>query len=88
MQLYKTTKAPTENCKPRDLWVTDFAFMPNNNKIAFSYTSKEISKNLFIYQNKIIILFQVIFDMTSKLELNLSYRIIGMNATPYCLDYW
>ncbi|UJR35381.1 hypothetical protein I4U23_028138 [Adineta vaga] len=71
-QFYKTFKATTENCKLRDLWITDFVFMSNNNKIALSYTSKEI----------------IIFDMTSKLELNLSYRIVGMEATPFCLDYW
>ncbi|CAF0769160.1 unnamed protein product [Adineta steineri] len=72
LQLYKTFKTTTESCKLRDLWVTDFVFMPNNNKIAISYTSKEI----------------IIYDMTSKLELNLSYRIVGMISTPYCLDYW
>jgi hypothetical protein len=26
--------------------------------------------------------------MTSKLEFNLAYRIVGIDATPYCLDYW
>ena len=44
MQSYKQLEAPTANCKLRDLWITDFVFMPNNNKIALAYTSKEISK--------------------------------------------
>jgi WD repeat-containing protein 49 len=26
--------------------------------------------------------------MTSKLELSLAYRIIDIDATPFCLDYW
>ncbi|CAF1205487.1 unnamed protein product [Adineta ricciae] len=72
MQLFKSISASTENCKSRDLWITDFALMPNNSKIALAYTSKEI----------------IIFDMTPKLELNLSYRIVGMEGTPFCLDYW
>jgi hypothetical protein len=44
MQFYKTFKAPAESCKLRDLWLTDFVFMPNNNKIALAYTSKELSR--------------------------------------------
>ena len=30
----------------------------------------------------------VIYDMTSKLEFNLAYRIVGIDATPFCLHYW
>jgi hypothetical protein len=30
----------------------------------------------------------VIYETTSKLELSLAYRIVGIDATPYCLDYW
>ncbi|CAF0722370.1 unnamed protein product [Rotaria sordida] len=72
MQLYKTFKAATESCKMRDLWITDFVFMANVNKVAIAYTSKEL----------------IIYDMTSKLELSLTYRIVGIDATSYCLDYW
>ncbi|CAF3375554.1 unnamed protein product [Rotaria socialis] len=72
MQLYKTFKAGTESCKIRDLWITDFVLMTNVNKVAVAYTSKEL----------------IIYDMTSKLELSLAYRIVGIDSTPYCLDYW
>ncbi|CAF3380138.1 unnamed protein product [Rotaria sp. Silwood1] len=72
MQLYKTFKAATESCKMRDLWITDFVLMTNVNKVAIAYTSKEL----------------IIYDTTSKLELSLAYRIVGIESTPYCLDYW
>lgn len=46
MQLYKTFKKESASCKVRDLWITDFALMPNVNKIAVAHTSKELSKQL------------------------------------------
>lgn len=90
MQLYKTFKAVTESCKVRDLWITDFVLMPNVNKVAVAYTSKELSKaSIFDWLHFDWCLFYaVIYDMTSKLEFNLAYRIVGIDATPYCLDYW
>ena len=42
---YKTFKAATDSCKIRDLWITDFVLMNNVNKVAISYTSKELSMN-------------------------------------------
>lgn len=90
MQLYKTFKAVTESCKVRDLWITDFVLMPNVNKVAVAYTSKELSKisifnSLHFHGYHFYV---VIYDMTSKLEFNLAYRIVGIDATPFCLDYW
>lgn len=53
MQLYKSSKATTESCKMRDLWITDFVLMPNVSKVAIAYTSKELSKNFAPKTNSI-----------------------------------
>lgn len=29
-----------------------------------------------------------IYDMSSKIDFNTQYRIIELNATPLCLDFW
>ena len=88
MQLYKTFKAVTDSCKVRDLWITDFILMGNVNKVAVAYTSKELSKKSLLNHTDRLLFVVVIYDMTSKLEFNLAYRIVGIDATPFCLDYW
>jgi hypothetical protein len=40
----RSFKTHTDSCKTRDLWVTDFVILQNINKIALSFTSKEIGK--------------------------------------------
>lgn len=49
----------TESVKARDLWVTDFAILHNVNKIAVSFTSKEIA----------------FYDLSSKLDFNCQYKL-------------
>jgi hypothetical protein len=91
MQLYKTFKPESASCKVRDLWVTDFVLMSNVNKIAVAYTSKELSKYSFYLlkeYNNLLFFCKVIYETTSKLEFSLAYRIVGIDATPYCLDFW
>jgi hypothetical protein len=58
LKLMWSSKTVTDSCKIRDLWATSFAVMPTINKIAISYTSKEImiydmSKGEFAPQYKI-----------------------------------
>ncbi|XP_077981287.1 cilia- and flagella-associated protein 337-like isoform X2 [Glandiceps talaboti] len=72
LRLQKTIKLNNESVKPRDLWVTNFVILQNINKIAISFTSKEIA----------------IYDLSSKLEFNCQYKVFGLDHTPLCMDYW
>ena len=38
-----------ESVKPRDMWVTTFVVLQNLNKIALSFTSKEIGKSVLMF---------------------------------------
>ncbi|XP_070547299.1 LOW QUALITY PROTEIN: cilia- and flagella-associated protein 337-like [Ptychodera flava] len=71
LRLQKTIKLNNESVKPRDLWVTNFVVLQNINKIAISFTSKEIA----------------IYDLSSKLEFNCQYKVYGLDHTPLCMDY-
>ena len=42
----RSIKTGTDSCKARDLWVTHFVPLQNLNKIALSFTSKEIGEGL------------------------------------------
>jgi hypothetical protein len=55
MKLQRALKTGTDSCKARDLWVTYFVVLHNVNKIALSFTSKEIGKypNLLYYEGKV-----------------------------------
>lgn len=57
MKLQRTAKVSTDSCRSRDIWVTDYALMPNINKIAVAYTSKEIGMHI------------TPFDINSKLSV-------------------
>ncbi|XP_064645218.1 WD repeat-containing protein 49-like isoform X2 [Lineus longissimus] len=72
LKLQRSLKTGTESCKARDLWVTDFIPLPNINKIALSFTSKEIA----------------FYDLSTKLEFNCQYKVQGLDHIPLCLDYW
>ena len=93
MQLYKTFKAPTESSKMRDLWITDFVLMPNLNKVAISYTSKELSKNFeaersvrsFRFVEKLFLTWRRNWSWVSPIESSastqrLTVSIIGKTA--------
>ena len=42
LRLQRTLKTGTDSCRARDLWVTNYVPLHNVNKIALSFTSKEI----------------------------------------------
>ena len=69
LQLIWTSKTSTDSCKSRDLWATSFAILHSINKIAISYTSKEIiiydmSKAEFAPQYKIFELQHTALSLT------------------------
>ncbi|XP_071942088.1 cilia- and flagella-associated protein 337-like isoform X2 [Antedon mediterranea] len=68
----KTIKIHNESVKPRDMWVTNFIVLQNINKIALAFTSKEIA----------------FYDLSSKLEFNCQYKVVGLEHTPLSMDYW
>lgn len=47
MRIQRVLKTGTDSCKARDLWVTHFVPLQNINKIALSFTSKEIGNTTF-----------------------------------------
>lgn len=53
LKAQRAIKTQTDSCKTRDLWVTDFVILQNINKIALSFTSKEIGK---FWRKEILIL--------------------------------
>ncbi|CAH8477419.1 unnamed protein product [Dicrocoelium dendriticum] len=67
-----SAKVSTEACRPRDLWVTDFAIMSNINKMAVAFTSKEIA----------------FYSIGIKLELVCQVKLCDIIDTPICLNYW
>ena len=44
LKVVRSLKTGTDACRSRDLWVTHFTVLPNINKIALSFTSKEIGE--------------------------------------------
>ncbi|XP_030621088.1 WD repeat-containing protein 49 [Chanos chanos] len=70
--LLKKHQVANDSVRPKDLWVTGMAVLPNVYKIAVSFTSKEIC----------------FYDLLSKPEFNCQYKIQGLEHTPICLDYW
>lgn len=50
LKLQRMLKTGTDSCRSRDLWVTYFTILPNVNKVALCFTSKEIGKSA----NKIV----------------------------------
>ena len=47
LKIQRSLKTGTDTCKMRDLWVTHFVLLPNVNKVALAFTSKEIGKIQF-----------------------------------------
>lgn len=72
LKLQRALKTGTDSCKARDLWVTYFVVLHNVNKIALSFTSKEIA----------------IYDLSSKVEFSCQYKVQNLQYTPLSLDYW
>ncbi|CAH8848703.1 unnamed protein product [Trichobilharzia szidati] len=67
-----TAKVSTESCRPRDTFVTDFVVMPNINKVAIAFTSKEIA----------------FCNLSVKMDLFCPIKLCGITHTPLCLDHW
>ncbi|XP_048836775.1 WD repeat-containing protein 49-like isoform X1 [Brienomyrus brachyistius] len=68
----KTHHVSTDSVKRGDLWVSGMAVLQNVQKVAVSFTSKEIG----------------IFDLLSKQEFSCQYKLQGLRHPPICLDYW
>nr|XP_015216124.1 PREDICTED: WD repeat-containing protein 49 isoform X2 [Lepisosteus oculatus] len=68
----KTIRIATDSVKLKDLWVTSLALLPNVNKIAVGFTSKEIC----------------FYDLLSKQEFSCQYKIQDLEQTPISMDYW
>jgi len=72
MKMIKTSKLSFASIKQKDLWVTSCALLTNLNKLAVTFTNKEI----------------VIYDLSSKPEFNCQYRVQGLPNTPISMSYW
>ncbi|MBN3299728.1 WDR49 protein, partial [Amia calva] len=70
--LQKTIRIVTDSVKLKDLWVTSLVLLPNVNKIAVGFTSKEIC----------------FYDLLSKQEFSCQYKILDLEHTPLSMDYW
>lgn len=49
MKFLNQYKISSGSCKARDLWVTDFVVMLNVNKLAVSFTTKEIGTKTLVH---------------------------------------
>ncbi|XP_029302297.1 WD repeat-containing protein on Y chromosome-like [Cottoperca gobio] len=72
MSLLHTHRLHNSTIAPKDLWVTDMVLLHNIHKIAVSFTSKELC----------------FYDILSKQDFGLKYKLQGLKFTPWCLDYW
>ncbi|XP_077204614.1 cilia- and flagella-associated protein 337 [Paroedura picta] len=72
LTLKKTLQITTEAVKPKDLWVTSLVVLPNVNKVAVSFTSKEV----------------YFAELNSKQGFSCQYRLQGLEGTVICMNYW
>ncbi|XP_072551333.1 cilia- and flagella-associated protein 337-like isoform X2 [Salminus brasiliensis] len=72
LSLLRSHRLANDSVKPKDLWATDMVVLPNVHKLAVSFTSKEIC----------------FYDLLSKQEFNLQYKLQGLRYTPIGLHYW
>uniref|UniRef100_UPI0037E78F68 cilia- and flagella-associated protein 337-like n=1 Tax=Semicossyphus pulcher TaxID=241346 RepID=UPI0037E78F68 len=72
MSLLHAHRLQNSTVAPKDLWVTDMVLLHNVNKIAVSFTSKEVC----------------FYDILSKQDFSCKYKLQGLKFTPWCLDYW
>ncbi|XP_039612883.1 WD repeat-containing protein 49-like [Polypterus senegalus] len=72
LELHQSIRIATDSVRPKDLWVTSLASMPNVNKIAVAFTSKEIC----------------FYDLLSKQEFSCQYKLQDLENTPLSMDYW
>ncbi|CAJ1065730.1 WD repeat-containing protein 49-like isoform X1 [Xyrichtys novacula] len=72
MSLLQTYRLQNCTVTPKDLWVTDVVLLHNLNKIAVSFTSKEVC----------------FYDILSEQNFSCKYKLQGLKFTPWCLDFW
>ncbi|XP_053168013.1 WD repeat-containing protein 49 isoform X2 [Hemicordylus capensis] len=72
LKLQRTLQITTEGVKPKDLWVTCLVVLPNVNKVAVAFTSKEI----------------YFAELNSKQGFSCQYKLQGLEGTVICMDYW
>ncbi|XP_063763444.1 WD repeat-containing protein 49-like [Eleginops maclovinus] len=72
MSLLHTHRLQNSTVTPKDLWVTDMVLLLNVDKIAVSFTSKEVC----------------FYDILSKQNFRCKCKLQGLKFTPWCLDYW
>ncbi|XP_030008874.1 WD repeat-containing protein 49-like isoform X2 [Sphaeramia orbicularis] len=72
MSLVHTHRLQNSTVRPKDLWVTDMVLLHNVQKVAVSFTSKEVC----------------FYDIISKQDFICKYKLQGLKFTPWCLDYW
>ncbi|KAJ6644756.1 hypothetical protein lerEdw1_013583, partial [Lerista edwardsae] len=72
LKLQRTLQITTEAAKPKDLWVTSLIALPNVNKVAVAFTSKEI----------------YFAELNSKQGFSCQYKLQGLQGTVICMDYW
>ncbi|OCT78637.1 WD repeat-containing protein 49 [Xenopus laevis] len=72
VKLQRSLQICTDTVKLKDLWATSLVFLANVNKIAVSFTSKEIC----------------FYDLNSKQDLFCQYKLHGLQGTPISMDYW
>ncbi|KAF7242634.1 WD repeat-containing protein on Y chromosome [Varanus komodoensis] len=72
LKLQRTLQITMETVKPKDLWVTSLVTLPNVNKVAVAFTSKEIH----------------FAELNSKQGFSCQYRLQGLEGTVICMDYW
>ncbi|XP_024863357.1 WD repeat-containing protein 49 [Kryptolebias marmoratus] len=72
MSILHARRLQNNAVRPKDLWVTDVAFLQNTDKIAVSFTCKEIC----------------FYDILPKRGFRCDYKLQGLRFVPWCLDYW
>ncbi len=92
INLTSNAKVSSTSCKSRDLWVTDFTILPNVNKIALAFTTKEIGKNLnnWMFDWLFSKNFNYNLDIydCSKFDFICQFKITNLPSIAFALDYW
>ncbi|KAM9318647.1 cilia- and flagella-associated protein 337-like [Pholidichthys leucotaenia] len=70
--LLHTKRLQNSSMAPKDLWITDVVLLESIHKIAVSFTSKEV----------------YFYDMLSKQNFSIEYKLKGLKFIPWCLDFW
>uniref|UniRef100_A0A8C6NV26 WD repeat domain 49 n=1 Tax=Nothobranchius furzeri TaxID=105023 RepID=A0A8C6NV26_NOTFU len=72
MSIVRTHRLQNKTVSPKVLWVTDVVYLQNTQKIAVSFTCREVC----------------FYDILPKQDFNCKYKLKGLRFVPWCLDYW